>query len=895
VVRALILLLVLCCACQRREPAREERALAVQLSGCAALLRGPVCELASDRRLRAVVPMVGHERVLFTSDHGPVRVLERSEVTGGKRFRLELPGGARGLSVELEASTYRARFRHALAAQALPAWFRASEDARKAGRSDEAEALARAHIGDARERAFALDVLARIALRRGELAQGGKDLREAAALHARAGRISDAQHDLLALAFFLTEELDTRQADALLDEAQELGQPSPDESLVLTFFRGQSARAAGDFERALALMASCEREARRLGDTLYTSHALWQRMNILLLLGNTREVFELYHALAREPGLVGSACDEQNLLLSLANARNALFSEALAPEARQAYQAQTLALLHEAQRIGDTGCHDSRVMANTLLELARTHLLDGERAQAEQALAQSQAALAGHAFRELSLEAHYLRGRMALERDDHAGARAEFERMEEATQGARWLEPHARALAYQARAEQGVSAARALASYARMEDALDRLVDQAPLGAVRAGLSAALDRYSTAHALLLVDEQRPGEAFEVVLHGRARRTRLLLARARVAALPVAQRAAWHGALAGVQRARRASEALDEHAWELDASQRRALDEKREQLERTLLRAIDRALQSLPVPHAPASAAPAGGFADDELVLTFVVGPQRALAITRRGAHYEARALARPDADAAAWLAELAPALEGVKRLYLLPLERDEELDFHALSVGEGPLGERLEVLYSLGQPRPLRARLPEHARMLVVADPSGNLAAARSEAAWLERELGPLLQATPSVLAEPTTASLREALLRSDAFHFAGHTSFDPEQPWRLALVLAHDSRFGLADVLALPAAPPLVVLSACEGARGSARSALGTAFVSAGSQVVVAATRVVADALSLRFSQAFYRALSERREPAWASQRASAELRAAGEREWAAFRVLVP
>ena len=152
-----------------------------------------------------------------------------------------------------------------------------------------------------------------------------------------------------------------------------------------------------------------------------------------------------------------------------------------------------------------------------------------------------------------------------------------------------------------------------------------------------------------------------------------------------------------------------------------------------------------------------------------------------------------------------------------------------------------------------------------------------------------------MLDASATVLARATPAELRGALAGADVFHFAGHTRFDPEQPWRLGLVLTHDAKFSLADLLSLASAPPLVVLSACEGARGSARNAIGTALVSAGSGVVVAPTRLVADTLSLRFSQAFYRALAGDRDPVHAAQLAQAELRAAGEREWAAFRVLVP
>ena len=100
--------------------------------------------------------------------------------------------------------------------------------------------------------------------------------------------------------------------------------------------------------------------------------------------------------------------------------------------------------------------------------------------------------------------------------------------------------------------------------------------------------------------------------------------------------------------------------------------------------------------------------------------------------------------------------------------------------------------------------------------------------------------------------------------------------------------------RFGISDVLGLEATPRLVMLSACEGARGSGGLALGTAFAAAGAETVVAAARVVDDALSMRFARHFYDALD--RDPVRAARKAQIELlRELPAQDAAAFRVLLP
>jgi hypothetical protein len=623
-------------------------------------------------------------------------------------------------------------------------------------------------------------------------------------------------------------------------------------------------------------------------------------MTVLLLMGNTAQVLELYQKLVEDPTFAGGGCEEQKLLVAVANARNTLMSESLRAEALSAYVAETRALLAKATGLGETRCQDRRMMANVRHETAVAHLLARDLPLAEQELEASAALLEGHPYREVSVEARHVRARIALARGQHARALTELEAMERETEGERWLEAHARALAYQALAHQQAGQAdRALERYARMEDALDQLTERAPLGADRAGLAAALERYTGAHAVLLIARGRAGDALELALRGRARRARLLLSRARIAGLPEARRVAWREAVASVQRARREGDVLDEQVWQLDAGAREKLMRTREQLEKSALAAIDRALSSLgPAPARPADDA-ARALAEHELLLTFIASGAQVYALYRRGESAHARALSAQGPDAGAtvetWLSELSRALEGVQRLYVVPLEGHEAVDFHALALHGRPLAEALEVAYSQGRPETVHYRLPDGASALVLADPGGDLPSARAEADWLRTRLVQPLAQTRVLTGHIGVAALRDELGQRELFHFAGHTSFDPREPWKLGLLLGNDAKLALSDVLALHSAPPLVVLSACEGARASAGNAIGSALVAAGSRVVVAPTRTVADALSLRFSQAFYGALAGERDPVSAAHLAQALLRKQGVADWAAFRVLVP
>jgi hypothetical protein len=192
-----------------------------------------------------------------------------------------------------------------------------------------------------------------------------------------------------------------------------------------------------------------------------------------------------------------------------------------------------------------------------------------------------------------------------------------------------------------------------------------------------------------------------------------------------------------------------------------------------------------------------------------------------------------------------------------------------EIDVHALPWRDGPLLVTVPVVYAVDTATsgsdPLRATAT-----LVVADPEEGLRAANDEAdavlaAWRRlglpaRALGPS-EGHPGVI---------EGLAESLVFHFIGHAGrpahvVDPPDPWNTELQLADYSSISVDDVLAaLPSAPPLVLLSACEtglvdpGAPNGGLS-LAPALVLRGAAVVIATTRPVVDHAANELMRAFY------------------------------------
>jgi CHAT domain-containing protein len=184
------------------------------------------------------------------------------------------------------------------------------------------------------------------------------------------------------------------------------------------------------------------------------------------------------------------------------------------------------------------------------------------------------------------------------------------------------------------------------------------------------------------------------------------------------------------------------------------------------------------------------------------------------------------------------------------------------VDFHTLPLDGEPLLTRHLVTYSLDlPPRAIHAASPPSARpvALLVSNPQsglGYLPAAQEEARSVAAAIGswrPRWALTRLDGADARSRAVSEALSVAELFHFAGHGSFAGFGGWDSELPLADRSRLTLGDILTLQRVPRWVVLSACDAGRSSQDApsegiGLAQAFLLAGSQAVIAATRPVTD-----------------------------------------------
>ncbi|MEO1085724.1 MAG: CHAT domain-containing protein, partial [Acidobacteriota bacterium] len=185
---------------------------------------------------------------------------------------------------------------------------------------------------------------------------------------------------------------------------------------------------------------------------------------------------------------------------------------------------------------------------------------------------------------------------------------------------------------------------------------------------------------------------------------------------------------------------------------------------------------------------------------------------------------------------------------------------------------------------------------------LIVADPTEDLASARTEGRRVADQLPETWSTRRLEGREATGPALRRYLPQADLFHYAGHGRFAGRGGWESALPLAGDSRLTVADILALERAPRHVVLSACETAKstpgGQVESVTGLAhaFLTAGSRSVVAAVRPVEDRTAATLVRHYYAAWSKGAPPPEALRQAQLELRRHDPAaDWASFRLLEP
>jgi hypothetical protein len=892
-------------------PAPPER-LAVEVSGCALLRHGPVCELAatgaSARRLRLWVPLSMGQAALYTYDGDAFRSLpETRRIGGGVSTNLEVPAGRRELHVEARAGGTRSRFRLTLAAApVMPPALAETERLAKAGDIDKAAAAARAALAKApaAEAGPLRARLGRLAMARGDARAAVLELRAALAAGRTAGHVSRALDDGLALAFVLLVMQD-KLADAagLLAELRGLAGEQPVGTGDLYYFDALLAERSGDQRRALGLYREAVERSERLGVQRSEAVAREGLAALLAWFGRGDEALAAFRALLAVSGEI-TPCEQAVQRVNLAwTALVARWSAAgdepvitsandprpLLAEAREAVLAkcadpfpQRHALLNEALYALETG--DAQLARRRQEELGR---LQGGRTAAA---AVWEAELA--AKLELGLGGRHAKRALAL-----------FQRQAQLAQAAGFVEGVVRAETGQARALLALGRRpQAIGRFRAADARLAGLVAAIPLGEGRDSFAHA--RQSSARQLVsaLVEAGQAADAARSARTARARALRAAAQPGRLEALSPADRTRYLAALGRYRVARAAIEDEAASDWKLSAVALAAARSRRARQEQAARLALDDAYRVLRVgaatPFVPAAPAPG------VLHLVYFPGEQGqwlGFAVTADATRVVRLGFVSPRAPASELgprlLHPFAAELRAARRLRLFAYGAVESIDLHALPFEGQPLVERLPVEYGLDiGPPPPRPSAPT--RALIVANPSGDLPSSETEGRVVTAA-----SPAPTLLARSAAARTKVvALLPTVAlFHYAGHGDFAGADGIDSSLRLG-DGRLSVGDILALPAVPTLVVISACEAARARERStgAVGVAhaFLLAGAAAAIAPTRPVRDTLAYMIVTEFYREGSPKTASSVAEALRKAQLsarRRLPDEDWSSFRALSP
>jgi class 3 adenylate cyclase/tetratricopeptide (TPR) repeat protein len=159
-------------------------------------------------------------------------------------------------------------------------------------------------------------------------------------------------------------------------------------------------------------------------------------------------------------------------------------------------------------------------------------------------------------------------------------------------------------------------------------------------------------------------------------------------------------------------------------------------------------------------------------------------------------------------------------------------------------------------------------------KILLIADPKGNLPASKTEGISIQKELN--RSGSPNTLSadlysqEVSAEFLRSRLKDYELLHYAGHFDYVPDDPSQSGLLLA-DGKFEVGRFLGLArdfSLPSLVFSNACQSGRtgtwstGERLYSFANALLTAGVRHYIGGTSDLFDRLSAAFAEGFYRQL---------------------------------
>lgn len=810
-------------------------------------LPGPVCTLRPDLLLKLWVKAdLGTEIEIGVG--GRPLPAAGEEVRGGRRFLLSLHARDSLLTVHLRRpdGTRSPPWSLVLARPYVPAWY---GEAQKLNRDQLSELLNKQRkVAPRKEQGLVLDMLAKSALGQGADEAAERFLKDGIEIDHQEGLLSGELEKKVQLARIHLEH--GRIAEARQALALQLSVWVPaDAKYKIIYSQGLASDRVGDYRSSLNQLRAAAGLAERVGMSKYRWDAELSLTRVLQSLGRS-EASELFDRLQKDSQTEWD-CDLGSLWT------NRGWSLLLAREGGEVAGDPT-PMLRKAREIFDHGCLP-RQRLNARLNLALAHQQAGRWPEAQKDLREAGPLLLKGNLRErlwwLDLE-----GRMAINENRLREALGHYDELAGLAERAQSLEGRFRAAF--GRANVDLKLARreaAITDLARADHLIDEQIWQIPAREGRETFIAQQEKATRLYLALLLETGRTQEAFALARRARSRLLRQLTVRDRLAQLNAGEQRRWDQALSKYSALRDAIDRQAAQEWQLPDNQVKPAQERLASQLAEAQKGLDDAMAAFGDPGESPLSPPGRG----EVILTFHPLPKgqgwagfaaypEGLQVTR----FDLPDLGDPEALARDLLVPFQRLLNGAERVRVLPYGPLQAVDFHALPLSGEPLLARHLVVYSLDLPASPASTPAGRQIALLVADPEGNLPAAREEAAAVAEAIpgwGSGWSLTRLVGTRASGKAVLVALPGAALFHFAGHGNFMGLAGWDSELRLADGSRLILGDLLALRPAPAWVVLSACDAGRASEQApgegiGIAQAFLLAGSRAVIAATQSVQD-----------------------------------------------